>query len=58
MGMIPGVLVVGHPVLGFGWACHDEGSKTRAHGIELGFFSWVQNQMNPNVEPGFPEVIL
>ena len=28
------------------------------HGIELGCFSRVQNHMNPNVEPGFPKVIL
>ena len=28
------------------------------HGIELGFFSRVRNHMNPNVEPGFPKVIL
>ena len=28
------------------------------HGIELGFFSRVQNHMNLDVEPGFPKVIL
>ena len=28
------------------------------HGIELGFFSWVQDYMNPDIEPEFPKVIL
>ena len=28
------------------------------HGIELGFFSQVQNHMNPDVESEFPKVIL
>ena len=28
------------------------------HGIELGFFSWVQDHMNPDIEPEFQIVIL
>ena len=47
----------GLPMQILGQALYLENSIFR-HGIELGFFSWVQNHMNPDVEPEFPKVIL